>query len=605
MAWAVPCEAIVPRGVESAMEFVVISVAKPGRDAAAIARRTRGFVDAALVDDEERVVHDIEEGAMHVLVVDRPKSYVDQRLDRRTGRVGVVRGYVTDQAWSPTRTLDDLDRGRIESPGGIYSALVADLDRERVALWISHGNVEALFWAEGVDAWFAGTNPLAVHCLAQRDHRVRLDPDWARHVLVPGSTLFDDTPFLGVRMVEARRRVVLERRGPIFGPHPVDIELGPSGRTIRELMRECRRAIAVSSGYPDVRLSLSGGKDSRAALALLLGAGLRPEAFTSGLEGQGEVVAAAAVARRARVPHVVVPKTFAKATEFWPVVFSNLRQSDGLLSENRHLVHVGAESVSPVEVHGQAHHLRGGYMTRGKYDHPDLVRDSAYGRFAKSAVFCDPLIGAETRSAIDEYLAGIDVPRRGLELYWIYGDLRMARWLQAGLHRRRKRQLLIWPFLDERVLQVAAGLTVRERVQEIAQYDLIVRSAPRLAGLPLYESQWKFDQRAGRRKVRPWWRPARMRAFVDDRSVTLGPQTASTIGLVVPYVRTALNDFSFGPELLDSLSPAWRDLANGGMPDELIGVAGRFPLFSFMWRIVALSAVMSGEWLPPRIELAR
>lgn len=114
--------------------------------------------------------------------------------------------------------------------------------------------------------------------------RLRLDPLSLNEDLVFGAPLEDRTVFAGVRLVGAGSAVELDARGARthrYFRFPQRRSRMSRAQAAEMIASSMERSVAyLGVGGVPTAIGLSGGKDSRVALAAVLGAGLRPRAFT-------------------------------------------------------------------------------------------------------------------------------------------------------------------------------------------------------------------------------------------------------------------------------------------------------------------------------------
>ncbi|MBO0806354.1 MAG: hypothetical protein J2P25_25170, partial [Nocardiopsaceae bacterium] len=196
-----------------------------------------------------------------------------------------------------------------------------------------------------------------------------LDPSHACALLNPGFPLGATTPWRGVSALPpaataraASGRLIVRADSPSAGSPPA----GHAGDASLAAPVAAALVAAVAplkeAGEP-VRLSLTGGKDSRLVAAALVAAGVPVEATTHGFGEHPDVTVAAEVARRLGIEHApVTPAEPGQRADVLARVRASVLVADGMLSA---FENVGRPdpSRSPALTAGG----RGGELLRGGY----------------------------------------------------------------------------------------------------------------------------------------------------------------------------------------------------------------------------------------------
>jgi hypothetical protein len=517
------------------------------------------------------------------------------------GEAFAYSGFVAQAAHQPgeVRRLIELDAAPVmtRSPGGIATYFLADAKGRRIAAWSSHAGMEGPYVTVGEHCTAISNRPLLSHLAGRGSQRPSFSARWARRVLLGGATLWDDTPFEGTILPPPRSAVVVgdEVR---FVAHPVPLagrygKRDPAG--VEALCAAALEAVAPLRRWPRGELWLSGGKDSRMAAALIRRAGIDVDSLTHARDGAGEGEAAAAVARALGHAHRITPAGgIATGDDLLATVLTNLRRSDGLVAEARHLAYPALPHSGEPIIQGQAHHARGGYSSA--WAPPDALRSRLTDATAGDVALVDEQLAAERRARLDEILDGYSI-RYPCELaYWLYSDWRMTRWTAAAYRAASRSRPVVWPMMDERVLAITAALHPLDRAKEVACFDAVMHLAPELGPVPLYEDTWRFDQVATGANE---WRDSRDQRRVPFREGGGRRTDERRVATVQPLFRLAMNDLAGGRELAGSIRPqALTALCDEADPALALG-RPHMQIINFMWKATAVALVTEGSWLTP------
>jgi hypothetical protein len=485
-----------------------------------------------------------------------------------------------------------------DSPGGIAAFFLVDARKDRCFAWSSHAGVEGVFHTKGEACVAIGNRPLVSHLVGTQRDAPRFSGRWARRVLLGGSSVWDDTPFEGTFQPPPRTTLVLDGDEVRHAPHPVALQRrhhrdrDPAG--VKALNAAAEDAVSVLRRWPRGELQLSGGKDSRYVGALLRHAGIDADHVTHGRTTGGESVAAAAVAAALGVELRITPGDIVMADDLLPTILSNLRATDGLLSENRQLAYREEGHERRPLIQGQAHHPRGGFRALAKVDRPAMTEHLIALNLGDPALV-SPALVTERRARLQELLDGYEVQRPAELAYWMYNDWRMTRWTIASHRWRARSRHVVWPMMDERVLRVISELSPFDRLSEVAFFAALSRLSPAVAAVPLFEKTWKFDSGVIGEKEFPDHIEARRQPFKE------GPGGGSTyerrLSTIRPLFRMAIHDLRYGAELRELIDPAARDVLENH-PDPATALGQRqIQLVQFMWKALAVALVMEGDWL--------
>ncbi len=480
------------------------------------------------------------------------------------------------------------------SPGGIATYFAADASRRRIAAWSSHAGMEGPYITVGARSTAISNRPLLSHLIGRQARRPAFSLEWARRALL-GPSLWDETAFEGTRQAPPRAAVIAGD-DVRFAPHPVALPRryrkgDPAG--IDALAGTALAAVTPLRRWPRGTLHLSGGKDSRFAAALVHRAGIDIELVTHSGEGEGEGASAAAVARVLGLPHRTTGAAgIAEGDDLLPTILDNLRATDGLIAEARHLAYRPVPHAGEPLVEGQGHAVRGG--RRVKLLPRDAIRPQLVGFALGAADLVSGELGDQRRRRLDEILDGYPVTNP-LELaYWFPADWTVTRGMTAPYRAAARARPVLYPMMDERVLLVCAALPAGDRALETAFYAALCRIAPALAPVPLHESTWRFDAGPIGERLFPAGRPERCAPF-RERGRRRTPERK--FDTIQPLFRTAMHDLGSGREIARLVEPeVLRALCDEPDPALALG-RPHMQIINFMWRATALALVCEGTWL--------
>lgn len=491
--------------------------------------------------------------------------------------------------------FDRSGRLRVErSAGGIAAYFLTDSRTRRVAAWSSHAGVEGVYYTAVDDRVVVSNRPLLCHLIALERERPRCSMRWASRALL-GPTLWNDCPFDETKPLPPRTALVVED-GIRFAPHPLPLShrfdaYEPAAASA--LLDTSLDAVSVLARWPRGELQLSGGKDSRFAALLVAHRGIPVDVVTHARAGAGESEAASAVARALGLDHrIIAGADISTGSELIPTIRSNLQRSDGLIGEARQLAYRLAGEARVPLIQGQAHHPRGGCrirLTAGR----ESIEQQLFDQDLGDSDFVMDDLAAERRSRLAEILAGYEVAHRYELAYWFYNDWRMTRWATAAYSSHARTRPVVWPMMDERVLQVVAGLSPLDRQREVSFFTALHRLSPALARVPLYEDTWRFDQ--GELGPREFAEDFALRT-TPFREKGQGRTSERKIETIQPLFVEVLRQTSAGRELVRLMrSDVLRVLCEEPDPAASLG-RPHMQVINFMWRATAVALVLEGSW---------
>jgi len=294
------------------------------------------------------------------------------------------------------------------------------------------------------------------------------------------------TPYRGVRALDGAQSVTVTG-GRLVRSLAAGAGDGPDGRGTTAVTAALIAAVTPLAGQQvPVELSLTGGKDSRLIAAALTAAGVPFRARTHGTADHPDVVAAAVIAARLGIEHVVTaPKPPAAVTE--TDVLTRLRSSvlvtDGMLSA---FENVGGPdpAFAADRIHVGGH---GGELLRGGYG--GYARNRIRGA-AQFRGLTTRRLHLLRRPAAAAYLAALTPwtarfargPLRTLDDFYLVN--RAGRWSAAARQAYLLRERLVQPFFDDAVVRAARTVPLRDRVDGTLHRDALTALSPCLRDIP-------------------------------------------------------------------------------------------------------------------------
>ncbi|WP_431904833.1 asparagine synthase-related protein [Nonomuraea sp. bgisy101] len=428
--------------------------------------------------------------------------------------------WTNEPDWSPSAAPDGVIAVAGHHPGdvraltgdaagepGCFAAFRADEDG--ISASTSLAPADPVYYAETSEFHVVGNRALLVRLAAFGD--IRHDVPALQSLARQGYFLSEETPYAGVRSLPPASRLVAGERLTITtDPLPEGVNRTGSQRVAAGLLA----AVEPLLQTPDpVRLTLTGGRDSRLIAALLHAAGIPFHAVTSGFDDHPDVVVARQVAAALGVEHEVqapplTPRSELRVAHPADRVDNVLRVCEGMLSAYENITGDGAYSLRPSLGGHNGEILRGGYLSGMEEATPEAVRRRTQSLFlAHRALFTD------AANAHAEELAWrsdtLHVPDH------LYLRFRVGRWHAASRAAMLRRGTPVQPFLDNRVIAAALALDPGFRRSERLVHKLIKTFAPGLAAVPLEGGQWRF--RSERRLARLWSSAQRLPSRRQDK----------------------------------------------------------------------------------------
>ncbi|MBY4871212.1 hypothetical protein [Burkholderia anthina] len=262
------------------------------------------------------------------------------------------------------------------------------------------------------------------------------------------------------------------------------------------------KAAASQLGDP-LRLSLTGGKDSRLTLALAIGAGLgeRIETFTNGPEGSPEIDCAKSVAAVAGVRHNAFVSRAARNQQDFDTSWRRLRQHayrfDGYVCP--------WDGAGSGEQHGTFIEMTGfgGELYRGPGGHAKQFKNLAFlteenliSKWVNYHQRMDPLAVLRDRYKeiqVDWLQTWLDENQEKTRIDVLpekfFVENRLSHW-NGPLAQNVIGRVKLMPLLSPKVARLVFKLHPHARALELFHYSVMAKLAPRLVEHPFLNAQW-------------------------------------------------------------------------------------------------------------------
>jgi hypothetical protein len=279
-----------------------------------------------------------------------------------------------------------------------------------------------------------------------------------------------------------------------------DTERAWSDAALERGAEEVAQSIRVAMSAGKASLGLTGGKDSRLTLALLIGVGAHKDVslFTKGSVGQPDVDAAVLVARRLGLEHRIVPRPVQapaehRARETLEKFCIHAAINEGMAGGwDLKATRRAGYGVTMGGLVGEV--LKGYWKTSG---HPSaLVRASTV--ISRHGPF-DPLklLLPDRREQLDKALTSrLDEGLRWAGLAedhkpdYFYASERIPNWLGTARKVDNLGVQVISPLNSRALIALSFRLTSTERRMSLIHFKAIARFAPELLGIPFAEREW-------------------------------------------------------------------------------------------------------------------
>jgi hypothetical protein len=414
-------------------------------------------------------------------------------------------GYLTTESDDFISTIQFRNGSLYTEPsGGIACFCLYDELSKKVFMWSTLPPVKPIFYSENKDVIVAGTRPRIVHLCAKRCFKATLSDNYLPSVLADGYALGDITPYDKTYILPIRKTLVIHERYTdfpkiIFAPYPVnpyqDLYYADFDSKVDLLCDELISSVQPLKNAKNPELWLSGGKDSRLLAALMKAANIDAH-FSSFDTINEQFEIAASVASRLGFPFSVNSLQFNHKGNLSDSVKYSLNLSDGFIhTAPLQISYDLTPSVDDCQavIVGHAHLQKGGFA----YSATKLLKpilDKAYSSFLHYSLYLKPIPTNLNLKFVDDFISNFNV-RSHLEiLYWLNFDFRVSKYLLPHYLEMSSQRLPVYPLIDEKVCRILSGLNMNDKIFELVMFGALKKLAPEIADIPLYKSQWKFEQ---------------------------------------------------------------------------------------------------------------
>ncbi|MER7128617.1 asparagine synthase-related protein [Streptosporangium saharense] len=514
------------------------------------------------------------------------------------GRVAGLTGHLAEPA-DVARLLAVPHLGEtVTRTGGVFSVFRASETEVRAATGLTRAC--PVFHAETPDVHVIGSRALLVHLVARAAETSSGRPGivWdltaLESMVRAGYFLSDETPFHGVGALPpaAEIGVVGGRRTVTEIPLPEARATPTSKRAARAQIDELADALLAAvrplrNTVEPVRLSLTGGRDSRLLAALLHRADIPFVTATSGHDDSPDVVLAGRVAQALGVRHSVArPKRSDDGTELvvpHPHVRGHnvLFACEGMISAYENIpVAVRFDPTPRMSGHG-GEILRGGFLHNQDDLDDRAVRRRIDGLFTRNANLLTDQ-GRQHARALASPWRDLDGPGALDRLYLTY---RVGRWHAASRASLLRGQNPVPPFLDNLVVGTALGIDPLWRRSEALIHGVINAFAPSLRDIPLEGRPWRFTE-----ERRPGlWARLRSRALVTTPAGKPWNWRTKPSPELTRLLRTAIID-EHGELRADGLAHVVDAAEVARLPDSRMDV---------LWHLHTVSTMLTDAFATP------
>lgn len=466
-----------------------------------------------------------------------------------------------------------------------------------------------LFRAQTNEVHLLGTRALLVHLVAERVRcawkrtRLRWNLEAVADLAAAGYFLENRTAFTGVEALSHSEWVQVDPWGA--RAQRDELEAGLDRRPWEARVRDVAHAL-VSAFDPiprgDLRLSLTGGRDSRVlAAAVSNRADFAVQAQTRGVDADPDVVIAKQIAEALGFPHNTVPLGGMKSSEE--------RYAEDPATRITRVLDVNDAMNSAwddVEGYGSFVHgvpgiagvggeiLRGGLFLRDQTSLDPQSARAAITYMASGIRILRDEVQAERDRVIQPYLElAENHPHRACDDFYFINT--NGRWVSSRRSGARFRRSIFDPTLDNRFVRLVRGLPPRPRWEERLAYGIIRTLAPPIANLPIEGSSWRFDHDPS---SAPPGRELRRALRRTEQTTALNWKT-----LRDSEVRILIRDL-----ILDGLKGHLSEIVD---PDKVRKVLAlpRWENPHDIWHLATCAVLLEGKWIhttrPEKVETIR
>lgn len=424
-------------------------------------------------------------------------------------------GAITESGYA-TGTISDIEL--VSSPdllglslhmGGCFAIGRANTDS--VTTVTDSSNSVNLFTGESPRLRVVGSRALLAHLVLEADRTGIADPDPVyngiamRQMATQGHFFGGFTPFLGLTALPPATELRIDRWLSRRSTRPANSEAGSfSPLEARSLAQEVAGRL-VDAFEPfrntDLKIRLSGGRDSRLIASAAIAAGVSVTSATMGVPDHADVILAKQIAAEFGIEHRVTPPsglaadTTMRAEGIRDRVTRVLDVHDGMTSAWDDIDDYGPMTTSYGVSGVGGEILRGGLILPDVDQLTPLIATTRIGNtMAGTALFTAELTASAKAFAGPLLeLAGVEPHRAIDDYYYIH---RNARWVAARRSGARFRTNSIDPLLDSRLIRAVRRVPAVRRWDERLAFDVINILAPGLRDLPPEGQRWRFERAA-------------------------------------------------------------------------------------------------------------
>lgn len=402
-----------------------------------------------------------------------------------------------DNAALLARLTEDA-AGVLDEIDGFYAIAWFHTPSETLTVALDHLGRHHIYFVEAPEGVYVGTSPAALAVAAGAPP----DPLGVWELLACGTSYEERSPFAGIRRMTGGRRYRF-RRGRLESATALDHHLFPphgpaEGLATAEDLAEACQASFGAFVPPGQRIlpDLTGGRDSRLLVGLLLEAGYRFEVTVTGDAGNPEVDVARRVARRLGLAiHVVPSAALDAARSSLPGVLLAAARVEGGYDAIEyagiaavHERHAGSFDMSLNGSGGEVARWYSWNTSRNR-----RLGDPVRALMRRFGATPPPFMAREHQRQPSEHFRGViqrALAGRGADpirshLDHCYLNLRMQCWQGALSTASSERWLCLAPFLLQRTLAVVYSAPERDRSTSHLVHRLFRRLPAPIARVPL------------------------------------------------------------------------------------------------------------------------
>jgi hypothetical protein len=345
--------------------------------------------------------------------------------------------------------------------------------------WATVPGIEAIHYAYDSSTIFISNRPMAIAAALVGDGgltEIDLDQDYLLDYISFGFSMSGGTPFSRVSTVPADHALSVYQGEFAIVPappqppkqiSPVSNDLHTGAQELLDALRNATQRKITALGDQPLQLRLSGGKDSRLMLALLLDAGVRDiVAVTQGGSTSEEAMVAADLAELAGIEHRIKLASLNVPTSVYDSVVQSVRDSQGmLLSEALGMPYAFADPISTGEGYaaGQWPTFKAPYVRKKAHPLSDLDQEW----HAHTADNLSPDMYDRASRAMRNWVASAPSVSNN-EILYLYGrNVRSTNYMHASSIAIDSYSMIFFPFVDAEVTAVADVLPAHAKRSEL------------------------------------------------------------------------------------------------------------------------------------------